>query len=146
MITKELKMKNKMLIIFSFCFVLNYNLYASESNGCVEEIIAETAELVLMKAKHLLLFAKMKELNKELDKTIDILNYKVISSLDEGLNLQEATSKMESSGNTITTLVNTGGINAKVRLVYLRAAILRFQFYSSKMMSKQIKDFNGVKK
>lgn len=119
------------------------SLMASETNGCIEEIAAEVAQLLATKAKHLELFIEMEKFDRHLEEHADLLDYKIVSALDEGINLGKSRNVMQKAGNSVSTLVNTENIVAKTRLVYLRAAILRYQFYVSKMSEEDLRSFHN---
>ena len=135
-------------IIISSClvFMLPVLSFSSESTYCEEEIAAEAIQLALTKADILILLEKMKKLDDEFKKAADLLDLKVMKTIDEGSNLARSTSTMQATTSSISTLVNTAGIVAKARLIYLKASILRFQFHASKLSSEELKDYNSYKK
>ena len=133
----------KIISIFVFFFLTL--LQSSESNGCVEEIAAEKQQLALTKSKHAELLAEMEKFDKHLDEHIALLDYEIVSSLDESINIGKSRTTMQKSGNSVATLVDTENIVAKTRLVYLKAAILRYQFYVSQMSEEELREFNNEK-
>jgi len=138
---------NKNIItLFLVYFLTTNNIVASEADYCESEIEAAAIQLALTKAQLLILIGNMKKLDNELKKESDLLDLKVMKTLDEGSNLSRSTSTMQSTTSSITTLVNTSGIVAKTRLVYLKAAILRFQFYASNLSAKELEAYEDYKK
>lgn len=139
-------MKNKTLKLVYLLLVLSVSSYPSEITFCSEEIKAEAAQLALTKAELLILIEKMKKLDTGLKEEADLLDLKVMKTLDEGSNLARSSSELQNTTTSISTIINTSGIVAKARLIYLKAAILRFQFYSSKLSSDELKAYNMHKK
>jgi len=136
----------KIIFVLLILFGFSASSQASLATYCAEEIVAESAALAVVKGVHRRLLKKMKEYDKVLSETIDLLNFKIVSALDENMNITKNSVSMNRSSETIGSLVNTESIVARTRLVALKAAILRLQFYMSQMEDDELKEFEEFKK
>lgn len=131
-------MKNRFLLVLLFV-VLPVFLYPAD---CEAEVIAAKAQISITKPLVNELIREMEKFDKSLEEAIDILDKIVISALDENVHLSKTSHSLQRSQDTINTIINNEGIVSKARLIYLKASILRLQFYFSEENDKALKDFN----
>lgn len=125
------------LLLSATCTTVSFGFGSCSSEvPLAKEKIAENKEIALQ------VLSEMKEVDAELDRTIELLDAMLKSAGMQGVGFDMSSYMPAQTVNDSSSVMTAEGLIARARLNYLKASIARLQFQFSEDVDKDLENFD----